>query len=338
MSTPHSSAAAGPEPASGREDGDSPETPEGAESLLTHSRRSLRSKVSAWSASTLDAGIRILQSLRKHLCGEADAGEEKRGSRRGRTDGRDDEAALAPAAPARHRLRSALIGLGLLLAGGAGGGALAPYLRDESVVVAAAVPAAAVRKAGKTAGAGGEEAPAKAANSEAPPEGAPAAPGELEEQYWLTLGKLTKDHAVGIHYKGGGEVTVAVLGGQVDFACNNAPTVIPQVKANRLRALFVTPSRLDELPGVPSAAEAGYPDMAKIVGWTALMGPNGLPKPVVDAWVKVFAQLAKDPDWQAGNARIGGIPAIRPPKESYAFVKEQYDLYYGLATSLKIRQ
>ncbi|MGA0024263.1 MAG: Bug family tripartite tricarboxylate transporter substrate binding protein [Burkholderiales bacterium] len=160
----------------------------------------------------------------------------------------------------------------------------------------------------------------------------------MAAQYWLTLGKLTKDHAVGIHYKGGGEVTVAVLGGQVDFACNNAPTVIPQVKANRLRALFVTPSRLDELPGVPSAAEAGYPDMAKIVGWTALMGPNGLPKPVVDAWVKVFAQLAKDPDWQAGNARIGGIPAIRPPKESYAFVKEQYDLYYGLATSLKIRQ
>lgn len=160
----------------------------------------------------------------------------------------------------------------------------------------------------------------------------------MAAQYWLTLGKLTKDHAVGIHYKGGGEVTVAVLGGQVDFACNNAPTVIPQVKANRLRALFVTPNRLDELPGVPNAAEAGYPDMAKIVGWTALMGPNGLPKPVVDAWVKVFAQLAKDPDWQAGNARIGGIPAIRPPKESYAFVKEQYDLYYGLATSLGIRQ
>ena len=160
----------------------------------------------------------------------------------------------------------------------------------------------------------------------------------MAAQYWMTLGKLTKDHAVGIHYKGGGEVTVAVLGGQVDFACNNAPTVIPQVKANRLRALLVTPTRLDELPGVPSAAEAGFPDMEKIVGWTALMGPAGLPKSVVDQWVRVFAQLAKDPDWQAGNARIGGIPAIRPPKESYEFVREQYELYSGLATSLGIRQ
>lgn len=160
----------------------------------------------------------------------------------------------------------------------------------------------------------------------------------MAAQYWMTLAKLTKDHAVGIHYKGGGEVTTSVMGGQVDFACNNAPTVIPQVKSGRLRGLLVTPNRLDELPGVPSAKEAGYPDMEKIVGWTALMGPAGLPKPVVDQWVRVFAQLAKDPDWQAGNARIGGIAAIRPPAESYAFVKEQYELYYGLATALGIRQ
>lgn len=160
----------------------------------------------------------------------------------------------------------------------------------------------------------------------------------MSGQYWMTLAKLTKDHAVGIHYKSGGEVTTAVLGGQVDFACNNAPTVIPQVKANRLRALLVTPTRLSELPGVPNAKEAGYPDMEKIVGWTALMGPANLPKPVVDQWVRVFAQLAKDPDWQTGNARIGGIPAIRSPEESYAFVREQYELYYGLATALGIRQ
>ena len=94
----------------------------------------------------------------------------------------------------------------------------------------------------------------------------------MASQYLMTLAGLTKDHAVGIHYKSGGEVTTAVLGGQVQFACNNAPTVIPQVKAGALRALFVTPSRLAELPDVPSAAETGFPDMNKIVGWTALMG------------------------------------------------------------------
>jgi len=160
----------------------------------------------------------------------------------------------------------------------------------------------------------------------------------MAAQYLMTLAGLTKDHAVGIHYKGGGEVTTAVLGGQVQFACNNAPTVIQQVKAGALRALFVTPERLPELPDVPSAREAGYPDMEKIVGWTALMGPPGLPKDVVDRWVDVFARLAKDPDWQSGNAKIGGIAAIRSKEDTEKFVREQYELYDKLVTTLGIRQ
>jgi tripartite-type tricarboxylate transporter receptor subunit TctC len=160
----------------------------------------------------------------------------------------------------------------------------------------------------------------------------------MASQYLMTLAGLTKDHAVGIHYKGGGEVTTAVLGGQVQFACNNAPTVIPQVKAGTLRALFATPSRLAELPDVPSAAETGYPDMNKIVGWTALMGPPGLPKDVVDKWVEAFARLAADAEWQQGNARLGGIAAIRSPAETEKFVREQYELYDKLVTTLGIRQ
>ena len=160
----------------------------------------------------------------------------------------------------------------------------------------------------------------------------------MAAQYLMTLAGLTKDHAVGIHYKGGGEVTTAVLGGQVQFACNNAPTVIPQVKAGAVRALFATPSRLAELPDVPSAAEAGFPDMNKIVGWTALMGPPGMPKDVVDKWVEVFSRLAKDPDWQQGNARLGGVAAIRSPAETEKFVREQYELYDQLISTLGIRQ
>ena len=160
----------------------------------------------------------------------------------------------------------------------------------------------------------------------------------MAAQYFLTLAGLTKDHAVGIHYKGGGEVTSAVLGGQVQFACNNAPTVIPQVKAGTVRPLFVTPTRLAELPDAPSGTEAGFPDMNKIVGWTALMGPPGLPKEVVEKWTEVFARLAKDAEWQLGNSRIGGIAAIRSPAESEQFVREQYELYDKLITTLGIRQ
>jgi tripartite-type tricarboxylate transporter receptor subunit TctC len=169
-----------------------------------------------------------------------------------------------------------------------------------------------------------------------------AGPGtsqNMASQYMMSLAGFKSDAAVGIHYKGGGEVTTAVLGGQVQFACNNATTLVSQIRAGALRGLFVTtPERLAEVPDVPTAREAGVPDMEKIVGWTALMGPPGLPKEVVDRWVAALASVAKDPDWLAGIARIGGIPAIRSPAETEKYVKEQFELYDKLITTLGIRQ
>jgi len=114
--------------------------------------------------------------------------------------------------------------------------------------------------------------------------------------------------------------------------------VIPQVRAGALRGLFVTPARLPEIPNVPSGAEAGFPGMNAIVGWTALMGPPGLPREIVDRWTAVFQQLARDPDWQQGNARLGGIAAIRSPAETERFVREQFELYDRLVGILGIRQ
>ena len=160
----------------------------------------------------------------------------------------------------------------------------------------------------------------------------------MAAQYLMTIAGLTKDHAVGIHYKSGGEVTTAVIGGEVNFACNNAPTVIPMAKAGRMRVLFVSPVRIAELPGVPSAREAGFPDMEKIVGWTALMGPPKMPGAIVKRWTEVFARLAKDPDWLAGNARIGGVAAIRSQAATEQYVREQYELYDKLVSALGIRQ
>jgi tripartite-type tricarboxylate transporter receptor subunit TctC len=169
-----------------------------------------------------------------------------------------------------------------------------------------------------------------------------AGPGtsqNMAAQYLMSLANLKPDAAVGIHYKSGGEVTSAVLGGQVQFACNNATTMVSQIRAGALRGLFVTtPQRLPEAPDVPTAREAGVPDMEKIVGWTALMGPPGMPKELVDRWTSVLASVAKDPEWLAGIAKIGGIPAIRSPAETERYVREQYELYDRLITALGIRQ
>ncbi len=169
-----------------------------------------------------------------------------------------------------------------------------------------------------------------------------AGPGtsqNMASQYMMSLAGFKSDAAVGIHYKGGGEVTTAVLGGQVQFACNNATTLVSQIRAGALRGLFVTtPERLAEAPEVPTAREAGVPDMERIVGWTALMGPPGLPKEVTDRWAAALASVARDPEWLAGIAKIGGIPAIRSAADTEKYVHEQFDLYEKLITMLGIRQ
>jgi tripartite-type tricarboxylate transporter receptor subunit TctC len=161
----------------------------------------------------------------------------------------------------------------------------------------------------------------------------------LGPQYFFTLSGLTKDHAVGIHYKSGGDVTTALLGEQVHFACNNLTTILSHIKAGTLRALMVTtPKRLQDLPDVPTSRELGWPEMERITGWTALMGPPGMAKEAVDRWIEALGKVAQDPDWLAGNVKIGGIPSIRSQAETEKFVREQYELYEKLATSLGIRQ
>jgi len=161
----------------------------------------------------------------------------------------------------------------------------------------------------------------------------------LGVQYLFSVTGLPQDAAVGIHYKGGGEVTTSLLGGQVQFACNNLTTIYSHIKAGVLRALMTTtPERLKDLPEVPTARELGWEAMEKITGWTALIGPPGLPKEVTERWAEVMQKLAVDADWLAGNVRLAGIPAIRTAAETEQFMREQYELYEKIAISLGVRQ
>lgn len=105
--------------------------------MCAHAGRSLRATVSAAVTGVLDAGIAVLQRLRKQVGGAQNAdrgdGEDRSRSRMDRPGGRRDAPAEAEAeAPKpRRRLRALLIYLGVLLAGGMGGGALAYNLLEE---------------------------------------------------------------------------------------------------------------------------------------------------------------------------------------------------------------
>ncbi len=140
-------------------------------------------------------------------------------------------------------------------------------------------------------------------------------------------------------YKGGGEATTALLGGQVQFICNNLTTMVGQIKGGAMRALVTsTPNRLKEFPDVPTAREMGVSNLEQVMGWSGLYGPPGLPAEVVTKWQAVLKEVAKDPNWLRGNDTVGAIPAIRSPQDTEKFAKEQFDLYSKLGTQLNLKK
>jgi tripartite-type tricarboxylate transporter receptor subunit TctC len=158
-------------------------------------------------------------------------------------------------------------------------------------------------------------------------------------QYLFSLLKMPKDAAVGVPYKGSGEVTAALVGGHVQFVCSNLGALLGQFRAGTLRPLMTTTRQpLKELPDVPTARSLGWPQMESLAAWSALAGPPQLPREVVQRWSDVMLKLARDPAWIAGTEKLGGTPAVRSPAETEHFVREQYQLYEGLAKRLGLRQ
>jgi tripartite-type tricarboxylate transporter receptor subunit TctC len=158
-------------------------------------------------------------------------------------------------------------------------------------------------------------------------------------QYLFSLVGLPKDAAVGIPYKGSGELTASLVGGHVQFACSNLGALLGQFRAGTLRPLMTTTrERLKELPDVPTARSLGWPQMETLAAWSALAGPSRLPRDVVERWTDVLTKLARDPGWLAGVETLGGIAAVRSPAETDKFVRDQYQLYERLADRLGLRQ
>ncbi|CAN5250569.1 tripartite tricarboxylate transporter substrate binding protein [soil metagenome] len=109
----------------------------------------------------------------------------------------------------------------------------------------------------------------------------------LEQQ-----GRLTLQH---VPYRGCGPAVIDVLGAQVPAAILTAASVLPYVRAGRLRALAVTsPERSTFLPQVPTIAESGFPGY-RFDQWNGLMAPSGTPRPVLEKIHRDVQRVLADP-------------------------------------------
>lgn len=161
----------------------------------------------------------------------------------------------------------------------------------------------------------------------------------LTTQYFLRLAGIKPGTALALGFNGGPELVDALLAGQIDFLCSNATSLVAPIQAGVLRGLFTTaPGRIAQLPDLQNAREAGLRDMSAMLGWSALVGPIGLPAPVIARWRAALKALAQDPQWVAEMAALGAIPAIGTSKDNDKFIQSQFDLYDRLVLTLGLRQ
>jgi tripartite-type tricarboxylate transporter receptor subunit TctC len=159
----------------------------------------------------------------------------------------------------------------------------------------------------------------------------------LGTQLLLQAFGAPSDAAAHVPYKGGGEAALAVLAKEVDFSCLNFPSAVGLIQSKRLRALAVlTPTRLKDIPDVPTAREAGYPQLEAIVGWSALLGPPRMDPAALATWIETLRTVGKDAGWRAAEEKIGSIPRMLSPQETERFMGEQYDIYARLAAQLHL--
>ena len=96
-----------------------------------------------------------------------------------------------------------------------------------------------------------------------------------------------------IAYKGSGPAMADVVGGQVGMMVETAPASLPFIASNRLRALAVaTPQRISMLPDVPSAAEAGVPNL-EVSSTFGVLAPAGTPAAVVARLNEALARVVQ---------------------------------------------
>jgi tripartite-type tricarboxylate transporter receptor subunit TctC len=136
------------------------------------------------------------------------------------------------------------------------------------------------------------------------------------------LDQMAGIKTVHVPYRGGGPLMTDLIGGKVDYSFSTAPTAIPQIEAGKLRALAVpTLQRSPLMPQVPTVAETlpGY----EVGNWYALVGPKGLPQPVVDKLAAAMRGTLADAEVRAHLARHGVEPTPSTPEELARFIRDE---------------
>ena len=131
-----------------------------------------------------------------------------------------------------------------------------------------------------------------------------------------------------VPYKGTAPAMNDLLGGQVDFMCDQTTNTTAQIKGGKVKVYGVTSkTRVASLPDIRTLDEQGMKGF-EVGIWHGLYGPKGMPKPVLDKLVAALQDTVKDADVKKRFADLGATtmpPEKATPAALQAHLKAEID-------------
>ena len=131
--------------------------------------------------------------------------------------------------------------------------------------------------------------------------------------------------ALHVPYRGGAACQTDLMGSQVDISFQNLGAVTNYIKGGKMKALAVTAkSRHPQLPNVPTAGEAGFPDLV-VTSWQAVAAPAKTPREIVRRLNDAAVRALRSPDIRERMTQIGFDVVAGTPEEFGAFMKAEVE-------------
>lgn len=131
-----------------------------------------------------------------------------------------------------------------------------------------------------------------------------------------------------VSYKGVGDAVRDVMAGLVTAMVAQVPSVLPHIQSGKLRALGIASSKpSDLLPGVPTIEAAANLPGFEALSWYALVGPAGIPGPIVEKIQHEVVVALRSPGMSERLQGMGMKPVGSTPQELAAVLNADYTRY-----------
>ena len=146
----------------------------------------------------------------------------------------------------------------------------------------------------------------------------------------------TQTDVVHVPYRGSGPALNDAVAGQVPLIFDNLPSALPFIKDKRLTALVVAaPQRVPAMPDVPTFKEVGLESVNRMA-YYGIVGPKGLPKPIVDKINAATVKVLQDPAIRKRIEETGSIIMADTPEAFAKQMREELAVYKDVVTKQKI--